>query len=68
MLSLVVVGVMLFRSLTAEKPIALSDVAAAISAGQVVKIEELQGSDTMVIHYKDGSQDTTRRNLYASFL
>jgi len=59
---------MLFRSLTAEKPIALSDVAAAISAGQVVKIEELQGSDTMVIHYKDGSQDTTRRNLYASFL
>ena len=68
MLSLVVGGVMLFRSLTAEKPIALSDVAAAISAGQVVKIEELQGSDTMVIHYKDGSEDTTRRNQSTSFL
>jgi len=67
-LGLVVVGVMLFRSLTEQKPVALSEVAAAISAGRVVRIEELQGSETVVIHYKDGSQDTTRRDLSASFL
>ena len=67
-LGLAALSAMFFRSLTEEKPIALSDVAAAISAGQVVKIEELQNSDTMVIHYKDGSQDTTRRNLSTSFL
>ena len=67
-LGLVVVGVMLFRSLTQAKPVALSEVAEAISAGRVVRIEELQGSDTVVIHYKDGSQNTTRRDLSASFL
>jgi len=67
-LGLVIVGAMLFSSLTEEKPIALSKVAAAISAGQVVSIEELQGSDTIVIHYKDGSQNTTRRDQTTSFL
>ena len=67
-LGLVVVGVMLFRSLTQEKPIALSEAAAAISAGRVVKVEELQSSDTMVIHYIGGSQDTTRRDSSTSFL
>lgn len=67
-LGLIVVGAMLFRSLTEAKPIALSDVAAAISAGRVVRIEELQGSDTMIIHYKDGSQNTTRRDPSTAFL
>jgi len=67
-LGLVIVGVMLYRSLTEPKPIALSDVATAISAGRVVRIEELQGSDTIIIHYKGGSQDTTRRDTSTSFL
>jgi hypothetical protein len=31
-------------------------------------IEELQGSDILIIHYKDGSQDTTRRDQSTSFL
>src|SRR5260221_1292732 len=31
-------------------------------------MEELQGSDTMIIHYKDGSQNTTRRDQTTSFL
>ena len=68
LLGLIVVGVMLYRSLTEAKPIALSEVAAAISAGRVARIEELQGSDTIVIHYKDETQDTTRRDLSTAFL
>ena len=67
-LGLVVVGVMLYHSLTEPKPIALSEVATAISAGRVVRIEELQGSDTIIIHYKDGTQATTRHDLSTSFL
>jgi ATP-dependent Zn protease len=67
-LGLVVLSAIFIRSLMEEKPIALSKVAAAISAGRVVRIEELQGSATMVIYYKDGSQDTTRRDVSASFL
>ena len=68
LLGLVVFGVMLIRSIMEEKPVALSEVAAAISAGRVTRIAELQGSDILVIHYKDGSQDTTRRELSTSFL
>jgi cell division protease FtsH len=67
-LGLVVVSALLIRSLMQEKPIALSDVAAAISAGRIEGIEELQDSDSVVIHYKDGSQDTTRRGQSTSFL
>ena len=65
---LVVFSTMFIRSLLEEKPVALSKVAAAISDGRVVRIEELQGSDTLVIHYKDGSQDTTLRDQSTSFL
>ena len=68
LLGLVVFSTMFFRSITQEKPVALSAVAAAISDGQVVRIEELQGNDTVVIHYKDETQDTTRRDQSTSFL
>ena len=68
LLGLIAVGAMFIRSMMQEKPVALSKVAAAIADGQVVKIEELQGSDTVVIHYKDGTQDTTRRDQSTSFL
>lgn len=68
LLGLAVFGAIALRSMTQEKPIALSDVAAAISAGQVARIEELQGSDTVVIHYKDGTQDTAQRDQSTSFL
>lgn len=67
-LGVVVLGAMGIRSMMQEKPVALSEVATAISAGQVERIEELQGSDTVVIHYTDGSQDTTRRDQATSFL
>ena len=70
LLILVVVagGAMLVNSMMQEKPIALSEVAAAISAGKVVRIEEVQDSNTLVIHYKDGTEDTTRRDTSTSFL
>jgi len=67
-LGLVVVSAMLIRSLMEEEPIALSKAAAAISAGRVERIEELQGSDIVIIHYKDGSQVETRRDPSTSFL
>ncbi|HET7142839.1 MAG TPA: ATP-dependent zinc metalloprotease FtsH [Anaerolineales bacterium] len=65
---LVVFGVMFIRSMMEEKPVALSVAAAAISAGRVKGIEELQGSNTLVIHYKDGTEDSTRRDQSTSFL
>ena len=67
-LGMVVTSVLLIRSIMQEEPVALSEVADSIMAGRVSRIEELQGSDTMVVHYTDGSQDTTRRNASTSFL
>ncbi len=70
LLILVVVagGAILINSMMQEKPVALSEVAAAISAGKVVRIEEVQDSNILVIHYKDGTEDTTRRDTSTSFL
>lgn len=68
LLGLIVLSTILVKSLTQEKSIALSEVAVAISNGQVVRIEEIQGKDTLTIFYQDGSQDTTRRDSSSSFL
>ncbi len=68
LLGLVFIGAIFIRAGMEEKPIALSEVAASITDGQVIRIEELQGSDTLVVHYKDGTQDTTRRDPTTSFL
>lgn len=68
LLALVISGTMIINSMMQEEPIALSKVATAITDGQVVGIEELQGKDTLIIHYKDGSEDTTRRDPNTSFL
>ena len=67
-LGLVIISAMFIRSLMEEKPIALSKIAAAISAGRVERIEEMQDSDIVVVHYKDGSQVETRRDPSTSFL
>jgi cell division protease FtsH len=68
LLGLVVISAIFIRAGAEEKPIALSEVAASITDGQVIRIEELQGSDTLVVHYKDGTRDTTRRDPTTSFL
>lgn len=67
-IGLALVSTMLIRSMMEEKPVALSEVATAISAGQVVGVEELQGSDIVVIHYTDGAEVKTRRDRSTSFL
>lgn len=68
LLGAIFLSTMLVRSLMQEKPVALSDVAAAISSGQVARIEEIQNSATLIIHYKDETEKTTRRDPSTSFL
>src|SRR5262249_16943152 len=65
---LVVSGILFARLGAQDKPISLSQVAAAISAGKVAKIEDSQEKGIVTIYYKDGSQKTARRDLNSSFL
>jgi cell division protease FtsH len=65
---LLVAGILFFQLRTPEKPISLSGVAEAITAGQVLRIEDTQGSGAMTIYYKDGSKYATHRDQAASFL
>src|SRR6266540_1141109 len=72
-LALLVVGAIIavtlvFTAKPQEEPIPLSEVAAAISAGKVVKIEDSQDSELLTIYYQDKSQGTTRRDKTAPFL
>ena len=65
----VVISILLFaRQSTQEEPIPLSQVAGAISAEQVSRIEDNQEKGLVIIHYKDGSEKTTRRDRNSSFL
>jgi len=68
LVGLVLSSTLLVQSKQQEEPIALSEVAAAISSGKVVKIEDAQDRGSLTIYYKDGSQHTTRRDKGASFL
>ena len=68
LVGIVMSGILLFQSKQQEEPIALSEVAAAISGGKVMKIEDIQDRGSLTIYYKDGSQHTTRRDKGASFL
>jgi cell division protease FtsH len=73
-LALVVLGmviasaIFLVRSRTQEDPIPLSDVAAAISAKQVERVEDSRFSGTLTIYYTDGARHTTLRDTAAPFL
>jgi cell division protease FtsH len=64
----IVAGTLFFTAKPKEEPIPLSEVAAAISTGQVTKIEDSPDSGILTIHYKDKSQHTTRRDKTAPFL
>ncbi|MGV0951819.1 MAG: ATP-dependent zinc metalloprotease FtsH [Azonexus sp.] len=66
--ALVIAGALLVHSLRQAAPIALSQVAAAISAGQVVRIVDSLESGKLAIHYQDGSRQTSRRDPAAPFL
>ncbi len=65
---LIAASAMLPRLLPKDEPIALSEVATAISSGRVVRIEDLQDQGKLTIYYKDGSQDTTLKDNATSFL
>jgi cell division protease FtsH len=64
----IVAGTLFFSAKPNEEPIPLSEVAAAISAGEVIRIEDSTDSGILTIHYKDKSQHTTRRDKTAPFL
>lgn len=68
LIGLVAVAAALARSKPQPEPIPLSEVAAAISAGQVVKVEDSQNSGITTIYYAGGKQNTTRRDQTAPFL
>jgi cell division protease FtsH len=65
---LVTSSVMLYQAKPKAEPIALSDVATAIAAGEVEKIEESQELGELTIYYKDGSEDTALKDKTAPFL
>jgi cell division protease FtsH len=68
LVGLVTMSAMLFQTRQQEEPIPLSEVATAISAGDVTKIEVMQDSGSVTVHYQDGSQHIARRDTGASFL
>jgi cell division protease FtsH len=51
-----------------EEPIALSELATAISAGQVERIEDIQGQGELTIYYRDGLEATALKDNATSFL
>ncbi|MEP7135756.1 MAG: ATP-dependent zinc metalloprotease FtsH [Chloroflexota bacterium] len=57
-----------FYSTQQEQPLALSEVARAISAGNVTKIEDTADSGQLVITHQDGSTHTALRDKTSSFL
>src|SRR5690349_7930622 len=64
----IVAGTLFFTAKPQEEPIPLSEVAAAISAGKVAKIEDSPENGLLTIYYTDKSQNITRRDKTAPFL
>ena len=65
---LLIASVYILRSKTEADPIPLSEVAAAISAEQVVRVEDSRFNGKVTIYYTNGTQHTTLRDTEASFL
>jgi cell division protease FtsH len=68
LVALAMMGILIARQSTAEKPIPLSKVATDVKAGYVLKIEDSQGYGLVTIHYSDGTTKTTRRDPNSSVL
>jgi cell division protease FtsH len=66
--AIVVSGALLAHAMRQEAPIALSQVAVAISSGEVARIEDSLQSGKLAIYYTDGSQQTSRRDPASPFL
>ena len=67
LIALAVGGGLYLRTQPADKTVSLTDVAAAISAGHVTRIEDSQDTGALAIYYTDGTQATARRDKAASF-
>jgi cell division protease FtsH len=65
---LVLAGTLYVKSKQQEQPLALSEVAEAISAGRVSRIEDYPDSGSLTVYYHDGSEHNTRRDKVSSFL
>jgi cell division protease FtsH len=65
---LVAASILFTRQSSPDPSIPLSQVAVAVARGQVVKIEDSQEKAIVTIYYKDGTQQTARRDLNSSFL
>jgi len=68
LLLIAVIGVLLFRAQPQEKSISITDLATEISAGHVLRVEDSQDSGTLAVYFKDGTQETARRDKASSFL
>jgi cell division protease FtsH len=68
LIGMIAASSILLRLNPKEEPLALSELATAISAGRVVRIEDLQNQGKLTIIYEDGSQATTLKDTNASFL
>jgi len=68
LIGLITYGVMSLRMNPQDEPIALSDLATAISSGQVERIEDLQNQGKLTIYYKNGSEGTALKDSATSFL
>jgi cell division protease FtsH len=68
LIGLIVLGAMLLRLSPKEEPLALSELASAISAGQVTRIEDIQDQGKLTVYYEDGSQATALKDNGTSFL
>jgi cell division protease FtsH len=66
--AIVVSGALFAHAMRQEAPIALSQVAVAISSGEVARIEDSLQSGKLAIYYTDGSQQTSRRDPASPFL
>ena len=64
---LIAAGALLLRAQPPDRTTSLSELAVAISANRVTKIEDSQDSGTLTIYYTDGTQATAQRDKVASF-
>jgi len=68
LIGIVTAGILIPKLTTQEEPVPLSSVAEAITAGQVLRIEDTQESGKISINYTDGSKHGSQRDLTSSFL
>jgi cell division protease FtsH len=67
-IGLALAGIFLASARQPQEALTLSEVAAAIAAGRVERVEDYVQTGNLTIHLADGSERTARRDLASSFL